>query len=205
MREPRTRRRAAGFTMIELMVVVAIIGITAALTIRGFTRSSVGGDARKVAAMMATAYRTAMSGGPIRTDVAAANPTLRWRAVLEFSEASGQNLVAVYQIVEHSGDTGFDQVLVSNEVLSPDTIIFSVASTAAIDPGTSTVTASNLSTSTLFDQYYCADGTTGVLVGGAFSVNPITAFLKHRTNDAATHYRVLGMGLNPVPQVFQEW
>ena len=180
--------------MVELMVVVAILGITAALTVRGLTRDRVGEDARKVAAMMSTAYRTATGGGPVRTDVSAASG-LKWRAYIEFSESSGQNIVAVYQLVEHTSDTGFDAVLVSSEILSPDTIVYSVSSTPAIDPGTSTVTASNLSTSTVVDKYYFPDGT----------ADAMTVFLKHRTNAAATHYRVLGMGLNPVPQTFQDW
>jgi len=195
------RRTDRGFTMVELMVVIAIIGITAALTIRSFTKNPTGDSARKVAAMMATANRTAISGGPVRSDCvdALGNP-IKARAQLEFIQTSGQVLVNVYVVVEdplplHTAPW----VLVSSEILSPDTEVTSVMGTAGvplpIDPGTvPTPTTLPIATPGLV-KLYNPDGT----------AEPIAVFLKHRTNATATRYRVLGLPINPAPQVFQDW
>ena len=174
------------------MVVVAIIGICAALTVRSFTKNPTGEGARKMASMMATANRTAVGGGPVRSDVvdALGNP-IKSRAQLEILQTSGQVLINVYLLVENPLPA-HDSVwtLVSTEILSPDVEVYAVATTVAIDPG-STPAATALPTTKL----YYPDGT----------ADAMEIFLKHRTNNAATRYRVLGMPLNPVPQVFQDW
>jgi hypothetical protein len=33
----------------------------------------------------------------------------------------------------------------------------------------------------------------------------MTVFLRHKTNDNATRYRIVGMPLVTAPQVFQDW
>jgi len=198
------RRTDQGFTMVELMVVVAIIGITAALTIRSFTKNPTGESARKVAAMMATANRTAISGGPVRSDCVdgLGNP-IKARAQLEFIETSGQVLVNVYVVVEdplplHTAPW----VLVSSEILSPDTEVTAVMGTAGppyvplpIDPGTAPPLMTLPTSAPGLIKLYNPDGT----------ADPMAVFLKHRTNNTATRYRVLGLPINPVPQVFQDW
>ena len=178
--------------MVELMVVVAILGITAAVSLRSFTRNPTGEDARKVAGLMSTAYRTAVGGGAVRSDVALATG-IKARAQIEFSVASGQFLVTVYKLVEdalplHSSSW----VPVSTAILSPDVEVYAITAAAATLPG-SAPTASAFGTP--ITKSYFPDGTS----------DAFTVFLRLATNIAATRYRVVGMPLSPAPQMYRDW
>jgi len=193
MRRPRTD---AGFTMIELMVVVAILALTAALAVTGMKSNPVGSDARKVAALMATANRTAIGHGPVRADVAATG--VKATAELEISSVANGYLVTVYRLVENPGanDGTFNYVAVSSEALSTDTQVWALLGAAATLPtGTDPTQETDFGNSPApFKEYY-PDGT----------AQAMTVYLRHVTNDAATRYRVVGMPLSPAPQVFQDW
>lgn len=196
---PGRRTRSSGFTMVELMVVVAILALTAALAVTGMKSNPVGSDARKVAALMATANRTAIGGGPIRTDVAATG--IRHRAVLEILGQTNGFQLTVYKVVENPGanDGTFTYVPVGNETLNQDTEVWALGDTAATlptgtDPTQTDFTppvAPNLGP----NKKYFPDGT----------AEAMTIYLKNKTNDAATRYRVVALPLSPAPQVFQDW
>ena len=185
--------------MVELMVVVAILALTAALAVTGMKSNPVGSDARKVAALMATANRTAIGGGPIRTDVAATG--IRQRAVLEILGQTNGFQLTVYKVVENqlANDGTFTYVPVGNETLNQDTEVWALGDTAAtlptgIDPAQTDFTPPSPPTLGPSKKYY-PDGT----------AEAMTIYLKNKTNDAATRYRIVALPLSPAPQVFQDW
>jgi type II secretory pathway pseudopilin PulG len=180
--------------MVELMVVIAILGITAAVAISGFRANPTGSDARKVASMMATAYRTAVEGGAMTANISkACFSSTKPRAMLEFG-TGGLNVVTVYKLIEHTADTGYDQVPVSAAALSTDVLVYAITNFAVSQeqPG---ATPTQTSLATPVTKYYCPDG----------SADGFTVYLRHATNDNATRYRVVGMPLSPAPQTFQDW
>ncbi len=189
---PALRRRAAGFTMIELMVVVAILGVTAAFVLRGFKANPVGADARRIATSMATAYRTALAGGPVRADVASASGGTRARAMLEIDASGPAYQVTVWRLTEDDPPaTGFTWNAVDVASLSTDTEVFRVADGATIGLSTTEITAGGLPVS----KFYYPSG----------MADPFTVYLRHRHDTSADRYRVVGLPLSPAPQVFKDW
>jgi type II secretory pathway pseudopilin PulG len=170
--------------MVELMVVVAILGITAAVAISGYRSNPTGGAARKVAAMLATAHRVAVQGGMMTTGtVACASQTLP-RAYIEVATDS----VTVWQY----DDATAAWANVSGAGIPTDVLVYSVEDQANTLPG---VTPTATSLATPLKKYYCPDGTS----------DGFTIYLRHKTDATATRYRIVSIPLSPSPQVFQDW
>jgi prepilin-type N-terminal cleavage/methylation domain-containing protein len=187
-----SRRRQAGFTLVELMVVVAILSIVAAISIGSFRTNPTGDAARAIANLMATAYRVAIAGGPIRSDVAIQPEVLGGRAMVEaVLTADGHTQVTVYKVVEGEGSGEYTLEPVQSIYLSKDVTLYRVMDSAQIGLSGSPIDPGGLP---MTKRYYPPG-----------SADPYTIYLRHRTRDNATRYRVVGMPLSPAPQVFQDW
>ena len=181
-------RSQRGFTLIELMVVVAILGITAALVITNFKSNPSGSEARHIAGAMATAFRTAMNGGPVSSAVVSAGGP-RARAMLEIKESGAGYQAIVWKLVE-SG-SGFSWTEVETVPIAPEVEILKITDTATVDLSTTEITAGGVPAT----KYYYANAT----------ADPFTIYLRKRGDDSRTRYRIIGMPLSPTPQVFQDW
>jgi prepilin-type N-terminal cleavage/methylation domain-containing protein len=188
----RRRRASGGFTLVELMIVVAIISIVAAVAIGSYRTNPTGDAARSIAALMATAYRVAIAGGPIRADVATQAEVAGGRALLEFEVTpEGHTQVTVRKVVEGEGDGVYTLEAVQSIFLHEDVTLFKVLDSAQIGLSSTAIEPGGLPAT---KRYYPPG-----------SADPYTIYLRHRTRESATRYRVVGMPLSPAPQVFQDW
>ena len=187
----RRRQGEAGFSLVELMIVVAIISIVAAVSIGSFRTNPTGEAARSIASLMATAYRVAIAGGPIRADVATQAEVAGGRALVEFEEEDGHVRVTVRKVVEGSTAGSYSLEAVQSIFLDDDVTLLRIVDSAQIGLSGTAIEAGSLP---VVKRYYPPG-----------SADPYTVYLRHKTRDNATRYRVVGMPLSPAPQVFQDW
>ena len=181
-----------GFTLIELMVVVAILSIVAAVSIGSFRTNPTGDSARAISALMATAYRTAIAGGPVRSDVATQAEVLGARSMVEaVLTADGHTQVTVYKVVEGAGVGEYTLEPVQSTYLHQDVTLYRVMDSAQIGLSADPIDPGGLP---MTKRYYPPG-----------MADAYTIYLRHRTRDNATRYRVVGMPFSPAPQVFQDW
>lgn len=181
--------RQRGFTTTELMVVVAILGILAALSFRAMKTDPVGQDARKVAAMMVTARRAAMSGGPVRADVVASDGT-RSRSQVTFEDEAGRTVVRVWVLVENAPAAVplYNWVELTGLALSRNTPLRGVADVASLDPG---ATLPSAPSGTITKNFF-PDGTS----------EPMVVYLGATD---ASKWRVIVLPASAVPAVYSDW
>jgi prepilin-type N-terminal cleavage/methylation domain-containing protein len=181
-----------GFTLIELMVVVAILSIVAAVSIGSFRTNPTGDSARAISRLMATAYRTAIAGGPVRSDVATQAEVLGARSMVEaVLTADGHTQVTVYKVVEGAGVGEYTLEPVQSTYLHQGRHAVPGDGQRADRP----LRRPHRSGWSAHDQALLPAG----------MADAYTIYLRHRTRDNATRYRVVGMPFSPAPQVFQDW
>ncbi|HKA91626.1 MAG TPA: prepilin-type N-terminal cleavage/methylation domain-containing protein [Haliangiales bacterium] len=191
-------RAQRGMTIVELMVVVAIIAIAAGLSFSMLRSDQAGSDARRVAGFMSTAYRLALGGGTVRSDVSSSglppcNTTARTQ--LRFSMVQGVNLVAVWKMVEDPLPAHTCAwVYVTGVYLSDEVRVYAVTDTPVLAPTGTNPTQWNGTPPPEIIKSYFPDGT----------ADPMTVYIENVYGNG-NRYRVVGLPLAPPPQIFIDW
>jgi prepilin-type N-terminal cleavage/methylation domain-containing protein len=127
--------RERGFTMAELMVTIAIVGILSSLAVAKVRRDPVADRTRAVTGLLQEARRKAIAAGAIRADVAATGISARTQ--LTFTTSAGGSRADLWQLVEDPLPASTSRwVVVSSAVLpsSPrDAVIWAVTPQASTD------------------------------------------------------------------------
>lgn len=128
------RRPRAGFTLVELMVTVAIIGVIAALASVAMRQSPTPVAARRVQVMFGEARRLAVAGGPIRPDVRAALGVVE-RTRIEISHAGENELIEMLLFEEDPSNPTGVWVIEDSYVMDPNVAVAGVATVVQSEPG----------------------------------------------------------------------
>jgi prepilin-type N-terminal cleavage/methylation domain-containing protein len=186
-------RRDAGFTMVELMVTVVIIGFLAYFSAGIFKSQPVADGTRRMTAALSEARQRAISGGMIRDDVRAFTGN-RARTQIEFSNTiDGTGLVRIWEAVEDPEPAKtFQWVQVGGTILPRGARIHAVGATAATLPGGALPTP----LVGVQRKSYYPDGT----------CDGLTVYLgKSDGSNPEARYRVFAMPLSGTPAAFKGW
>ena len=130
----RMPRLAAGLTLVELMVVVAIVGVIASVATVSMRESPTPKGARQVQLVFAEARRMALTGGPLRPDVRTALGE-RARTRVDVSRLVGMEQLELLVFVEDPTLPSGVWEIVQTTVLPPNVQVVGVADAMQTQPG----------------------------------------------------------------------
>ena len=186
----RRARAASGFSLIELLVAVIVVGALAAVAIVSMRGEPVSAATRRVATTLQEARRVAMTRGPVRADVAAELGT-NARVRVDFDASGGRSTVQVFVADENAGPDYW--VSISYDELRDEVEIYNVEPAVLSEPNGTMTGPTTAST-----KYYYADGTS----------DPYTLFFHPRGDSSHTgteHARVYVLPLSGLPTYAEGW
>jgi len=196
----KTMREERGFSLIELMVVVAIIGTVSGLAVMAIKSDPTAKTAREIAALVAQARRFAIQHGAVRADVKAAT-SISATEMLRFKETTYGSKVELFDLTEGSSATA--TWVSSGWTWVPNRAkIYGVATTANSSGGETLPTA--FAVNSVVDIFFFPDGTVGSSNTGS-AINGATVYLSTRTGSKPDKFRVFIMPLSGIATTTKGW
>jgi prepilin-type N-terminal cleavage/methylation domain-containing protein len=191
-------RTTRGFSMVELMEVIAILGITASLADMTVKSDPTAKSARELAAILQQARRAAIAHGPVRSDLQASAGVATER--VRFLETTYGSKVEIFDLVEGTSSASW----VSNSWMwVPNRAkIYGVATVANTSGGETLPSA--LVVNTPVDIFFFPNGTMGT-TNTAPGVNGATVYLRTRTGNKPDKFRIYVMPLSGMPTTTKGW
>jgi prepilin-type N-terminal cleavage/methylation domain-containing protein len=194
------RPAGRGFSLVELMVVIAILGVAASLAVMTVKSDPTAKTARELASLLQQARRAAIAHGPVRADLQASAGTATER--VRFLETTYGSKVEIFDLVEGTSTASW----VSNSWMwVPNRArIYGVATVANTAGGETLPSAFGVNSSV--DIYFFPNGTMGTSnTSGAAGVNGATVYLRTRAGNKPDKFRIYIMPLSGMPTTTKGW